>query len=64
MVAPAILRRPDVERLTQLSKASIYRMMAAGQFPPPIRLGARAVAWKAAEIDKWLASRVPVSYDR
>lgn len=57
MVAPAILRRPDVERLTQLSKASIYRLMAAGRFPAAIRLGERAVAWRATEIEAWIASR-------
>ena len=57
MVALAILRRPEVERRTQISKASIYRLMAAGQFPTAIKLGERAVAWRASEIDAWLASR-------
>ena len=63
-VATAILRRPDVERLTGFSKASIYRLMASGEFPTPIRLGVRAVAWRASDIEAWLASRDPVSYDR
>ena len=31
-VATAILRRPDVERLTQLSKATIYRLVKSGEF--------------------------------
>ena len=30
-----ILRRPEVERLTLLSKASIYRQMQMGTFPQP-----------------------------
>ncbi len=54
---PKILRRREVEQVTRLSKASIYRQMHAGAFPKPIRLGERAVGWKADEIDEWLTSR-------
>ena len=52
-----ILRRRDVERLTALSKASIYRQMREGTFPLPLKLGARAVAWRADEVHEWVASR-------
>ena len=52
-----ILRRRDVERLTLLSKASIYRLMQLGMFPTPLKLGQRAVAWRADEIHAWIASR-------
>ncbi len=52
-----ILRRREVERLTRLSKASIYRKMRSGTFPLPLKLGERAVAWRADEIYEWIASR-------
>ena len=52
-----ILRRPEVERLTLLSKANIYRQMQMGTFPMPLKLGQRAVAWRADEIHEWIASR-------
>ena len=52
-----ILRRREVERLTRLSKASIYRKMRTGTFPLPLKLGERAVAWRADEIHEWVASR-------
>ena len=52
-----ILRRREVERLTRLSKASIYRKMRTGTFPLPLKLGERAVAWRADEIHEWIASR-------
>ena len=52
-----ILRRQEVERITGLSKASIYRKMRTGKFPLPLKLGARAVAWRADEIHEWIASR-------
>ena len=55
---PRILRRREVELVTQLSKASIYRQMHAGAFPKPVKLGERAaVGWRAEEIDEWVASR-------
>ena len=52
-----ILRRADVELRTQLSKASIYRLMRASKFPRPVRLGPRAVGWIASEITAWIESR-------
>ena len=54
---PRILRRREVEQATQLSKASIYRQMHAGDLPQPVKLGERAVGWKADEIAEWPASR-------
>ena len=57
MPEPRILRRPDVELRTGLSKASLYRLMAAEAFPRPIKLGERAVGWWASEIDAWLDTR-------
>ena len=51
------IRRPDVEALTGLSTSTIYRMMGEGQFPRPIRLTKKAVAWSEAAILDWLASR-------
>ena len=53
----AILRRPDVERLTGLPRSSIYRQMAEGVFPRPVSLGARSVGWKFSDIRAWLAAR-------
>ena len=52
-----ILRCAEVTRRTSLSKASVYRLLRAGDFPQPVRLGQRAVGWRAEEIDEWLASR-------
>ncbi len=53
----SILRRPEVEARVGLSRSSIYAFMAAGTFPQPIRIGARAVAWRLSDIEDWLASR-------
>ena len=52
-----ILRRPEVQNRTGLSRSTIYAMMATGTFPKPIPLGLRAVGWAESEIASWLESR-------
>ena len=42
---------------TGLSKASIYRLIKADDFPAAIRLCSRAVGWRAEQIYEWIASR-------
>lgn len=51
-----ILSIRDVTRLNSLSRASIYRGVAAGTFPPPIQLtpGGRRVGWREEHIRAWL----------
>lgn len=53
----ALARRRQVEQLVQLSRSTIYAAVKAGTFPPPIRIGARAVAWKISELESWLEAR-------
>lgn len=48
-----LFRRPEVETLTGLSRASIYRMMEENEFPRPMRVGKRAVAWREADLIDW-----------
>ncbi len=52
-----MLRLPEVLAITGLSRATVYAMVAAGEFPAPVRLGARAVGWWLSEIVVWLRSR-------
>ena len=52
-----ILRRPEVERRTGLSRSTLYAMMAEGVFPKPVRLGKRAVGWRESDVLAWLESR-------
>ena len=54
--AGRILRMPEVCQYTGIRRSSVYRKLAEGSFPPPIRLGARSVGWRLADIDVWLAA--------
>lgn len=57
MPIDAMLRRTEVQRMTGLSCAGIYKMMRANRFPEPIKVTSRAVRWPKSEIDAWLADR-------
>lgn len=52
-----IYRRSEVERITGLSKSSIYRLMYAKAFPQAMKLSPRRVGWSGPALRDWLASR-------
>jgi prophage regulatory protein len=56
-----ILRRPQVEARTGLSRSTIYQRIKDGTFPRPISLGQKAVGWLENEIDAWIAERIKAS---
>ncbi|MCY4515688.1 MAG: AlpA family phage regulatory protein [Acidimicrobiaceae bacterium] len=55
--APLLLSRAEVERWCGLSRRSLYRAMRQGEFPVPLRIGARAVRWRSDEIASWIEGR-------
>ena len=59
-----LLRRGEVELRCGLARTSIYRMMRAGKFPEPVKVGPRAVRWAKSEIEKWVAERPRAGGDR
>jgi prophage regulatory protein len=53
-VSPALLLRIDtVVRVVGLGRSTIYRMVASADFPPPVRLTNRVVAWRRSDLEKW-----------
>ena len=56
--AVKILRRPEVETRTGLSRSTIYAKIGSNEFPKSIRLGRRAVGWLEADVVSWIRGRV------
>lgn len=52
-----LLRRCEVERLIGLKRSALYKLVQAGDFPKPVRLSARAVAWRQSEVAAWIETR-------
>lgn len=53
-----LCRLPEVRARCGLSRSEIYRRIAAGDFPRPIKLGERASAWAEHEVTAWIAARI------
>lgn len=43
---------------TSLSRATLDRLVAAGEFPKPIRLTERRLAFNEAEVQNWMADKL------
>jgi prophage regulatory protein len=56
-----LLRVTEVMARTGLSRPTIYRWMAAGQFPKPVPLGRVLVAWPESAISAFIAETVQAS---
>jgi prophage regulatory protein len=54
----SFLRFPQVRSRVGLSRSTIYLKIVNGEFPKPISLGARAVAWLESDIDAWITAQV------
>lgn len=57
-LAPEFLRIRDVTALTGISRASVYRLAAAGEFPKPLKLSERASAWVRTEVETWVQAKI------
>jgi prophage regulatory protein len=54
----SFLRIKQVKAATGMSRSWIYEAIRRGEFPAPIQLGIRAVAWDSAAIANWQAARI------
>lgn len=52
------MRLPEVVQLTGVSRSTIYRWMANGEFPKQVFLGANSVAWLETDVDAWMKQRI------
>jgi prophage regulatory protein len=57
---PTFLRLGEVTKRIGLSRATVYLKMSKETFPQSVKLGARSVAWRLDDIEKWELS--PGSY--
>ena len=61
---PMLMRTAEVEAALGLSRPTIAKMVRAGEFPQPVRLGSRTLAWRVAEIRAWLDGLPRGLYDQ
>jgi len=52
-----VLRYEAVSQLVHYTPVHIRRLISAGKFPKPIRLGANRVVFDESEIENWLKEK-------
>ncbi|MDW3136307.1 AlpA family transcriptional regulator [Vibrio sp. 1288] len=53
-----LIRLKEVLHKVGVSKATLYRLIAAGEFPQSINIASRAVAWEESQVDEYLMRKV------
>ena len=56
--AERFMRLPEVMSTCGLPVSSIYDGVRRGDFPKPVPLTRKSVAWLASEIHQWMAARI------
>lgn len=52
------IRIKQVQYQTGLGRSTIYKLMAAGDFPFPVKLTPKSSAWVFSDVENWKLSRM------
>ena len=55
-----LLRKNEVLERTGLKQSTMYYLISKSEFPAPVKLSKRAVAWRESEVLAWIQSRPTV----
>lgn len=58
VVQSELMLAPEVDARVPYSRAHLYRLEDQGKFPKRKRIGANRIAWKRAEVEEWLSTRM------
>ena len=53
-----LIKKPVVLAETGLSHSSLYAAIKRGEFPPPVKIGKRSVAWRESSVIEWINSKI------
>lgn len=54
-------RHPEKPAVLPFGGTSLWREVAAGRFPKPVKFGGRITAWRVADVRRWLAEQQEAS---
>lgn len=52
-MSPSLLNLAEVRQLVGLGKSQLYRLIADGDFPAPVKIR-RSSRWLSSEVDAWI----------
>ncbi len=53
-----LIKLRNVMDITGLGRSTVYKYVASGNFPKPVSLGVRAVAWVEEEVQEWVMDKI------
>lgn len=53
-----LIRLTQVMECTGLARSTVYKFIAEGDFPKPVKLGVRVAAWVEAEVLAWIQHKI------
>lgn len=54
---PRLLRLREVAGIVNMSEGRVRQLSRTAFFPPPVRIGLRALRWRHEDVTRWLADR-------
>lgn len=58
LAGPELLTSQQVAERLAVSVRTLWRLVAAGKFPQPVRYNRKLVRWKAAEVSRYIEALV------
>ena len=55
----AVVKQPVVQALYPVSDFQLWKLVRAGKFPPPEKIGARSIGWRVGPLREFLAQERP-----
>ena len=52
-----LVRFPELCEIIGLTRSAVYKSMERGDFPKPLKITNKTVAWRMSTIQEWIASR-------
>ena len=52
-----LLTNEEVRLLVPLCRSTLHLAVKCGEFPSPIRVGSRRLAWRSEDVQRWIDSR-------
>lgn len=53
-----LIRLSEVLKMSGLSRTALYKRIRAREFPAPVKLSERSVAWLQSEVNAWVDAKV------
>ena len=51
-----VMKVRDVMDALGVSRVTLWRLVKAGKFPQPIRIGSRILRWRVEDVEAWLTA--------